>query len=367
MSLLRVAMTLEQCWHRVPGGVAVAALGMARALRDTHKIHLTGVAAAHRRPAPPQWTPPVPVRRLSLPRPLLYEAWHRLRAPAVERATGPVDVIHATTMAIPPRKAPLVVTIHDLAWIANPGHFTPHGVRFFERGLELARRDADLVLCPSAATLEDCKEHGFDGGRLRHIPLGVEIRPIDPEDVARVRSGYGLTERYVMWTGTIEPRKNLPRLLEAFRSIPKPVELILVGPSGWNEDIDQTIGSSELRTRVRTLGFVPKNDLAALYKGASVFCFPSLLEGFGFPILEAMAQGTPVVTSIGTSTEELAGDAALLVDPLDPGAIAAGIKRALDMRTATRLSAAGPSRAAEFGWDKTAVALIDAYREVSRA
>lgn len=361
---LRVAMTLEQFWHRVPGGTAVAAYEMARVLTK-HRVDLVGVAARHRGPLPEQWAwVPVPIEQLPLPRPLLYEAWHRLRWPNVQMATGPVQVIHATTMAIPPKSAPLVVTVHDLAWMDNPAHFTSRGMRFFRRGFELVKRDADLVLCPSRTTLDACRGAGIEDARLRLVPFGVESASVNDEDVALVRSHYKLNSPYVMWTGTIEPRKNLKGLIDAYRSLQRDLDLVLVGPEGWNEDLDELVRGT--RDGVRVLGFVPDDDLAALYAGADVFCYPSLLEGFGFPVLEAMAQGTPVVTSSGTSTEELARDAGVLVDPHDSASIAQGINSVLeDAAFAAKLSSAGLARSAEYSWDRTAKLLIEAYMEVA--
>lgn len=351
----RVAFTLEQCWHRVPGGTAVAALELARELAMRPDVELVGVAAAHRKPPPAPWRPPIPTRRLPLPRLALYESWHLLRRPRVERATGPVEVIHATGLAIPPRSAPLVVTLHDLSFLEYPEHFSRAGLRFFHRALELSRREADVVLCSSEATLEHCAAVGFERDRLRHVPLGVRVERAGEADVARVREGYGLPGHYLLWTGTVEPRKNLPRLLAAFESLGHDLDLALVGPKGWNEEIG-------VRPRVKPLGFVPADDLRGLYAGAEAFCFPSLMEGFGFPVLEAMAQGTPVVTSLGTSTEELARDAGVLVDPRDTDSIAAGIEQAL--RDDGALAAAGRARAAEYTWSRTADLVLDAYESV---
>lgn len=357
-------MTLEQCWHRVPGGTAVAGLGMARALASRPELEMVGVAARHRGPPSPPWTPPIPVRQLPLPRAALYEAWHRLRKPAVEQATGTVALVHATSIAIPPKSAPLLVTIHDLAFLKDPAHFTARGIRFFHRGLDLARAQADLVLCSSEATVRDCIEAGFAPLKLRHVPLGVEVGRADSSSMERVRRRYGLTRPYVLWTGTIEPRKNLPGLLQAFRSVDAAFDLVLVGPKGWKEDLDK-LGTG-IRERVRVLGFVPHADLAALYAGASVFCLPSLLEGFGFPVLEAMAQATPVVTSKGTSTEELAGGAGVLVDPRDPEDIALGITSVLgDPDRAQKLGVAGIARAARYSWSRTGALVAGAYRELA--
>lgn len=361
---LRVALTLEQCWHRVPGGTAVAAIGMARGLQELGTLSLIGVAAAHRSPAPSAWTPPVEVKHLPLPRPALYESWHRLRRPSVESATGDVSVIHATTMAMPPRTAPIVITVHDLAFLHEPDHFTSRGMRFFRRGLELALEEADHIVCPSEATRRDCEAAGFEPAKLSVIPLGVEPRSVSDQDIAAVRHRYDLRGDYVLWTGTIEPRKNLPRLLEAFRSLgDMGLQLALAGPKGWNEDIEDQVRA--LGGRVRPLGFVPHDDLAPLYAAARAFCFPSLLEGFGFPVLEAMAQGTPVVTSRGTSTEEIAGAAGVLVDPADAASIAEGLRRVLeDESLAEELGAAGRERASSYTWADTALSLEKVYREV---
>ena len=362
--VLRVAYTLEQCWHRVPGGTAVAAVELARALKERNDVSLIGIAAAHRMPPLDPFVPPVDVKHVPLPRLALYEAWHRFRAPRVERATGRVDLIHATTLAIPPKSRPLVVTVHDLAWLKRPEHFTARGVRFFNRGLELALEDADLVLCPSEATKRDCVGAGWRPEKVRVVPLGVAVLPATQAAVAEAVARYGLQRPYVLWTGTVEPRKNLQALLDAWAAIDSAHDLVLVGPEGWNEHLDDRIDAAG--GGVRRLGFVPQADLAPLYAGADAFCFPSLTEGFGFPVLEAMSQGTPVVTSRGTSTEELGGDAAVLVDPRDSGSIAEGLRSVLeDEALARKLAEAGPERAARYSWATTAENVADAYAEVA--
>jgi glycosyltransferase involved in cell wall biosynthesis len=142
-------------------------------------------------------------------------------------------------------------------------------------------------------------------------------------------------------------------------------DLVLVGPKGWNEDITALI--EPLGDRVKPLGFVPAGDLGPLYAGAAVFTFPSFAEGFGFPVIEAMAQGTPVVTSRGTSTEEIGGDAVVLIDPTDPGTIAAGLARVLDDESfAADLGARGKERAAHYTWDRTAALLGEVYQELTK-
>jgi glycosyltransferase involved in cell wall biosynthesis len=359
----RVAVTLEQCWHRVPGGTATATLRAVSALVARGHIDLVGVAARHRRPPPAAFAPSIAVKQLPLPRAALYESWHRVRWPDVERATGPVDLTHATTSAIPASSSPLVVTIHDLAFVDHPEWFKPRGLRLFRRGLELTLREADLVLCPSSATIDDCRRAGFGADRLRLVPWGVDASAVAEEDVARVRRAYGLGDgKYVLSVGTLEPRKNVTALLTAFVSLDRPdLALALVGPDGWHQDQPaETEG-------VRRLGFVPDADLAALYAGAAVFCYPSLMEGFGLPVLEAMAQGTPVVTSDRSSTAEVAGDAALTVDPTSPAAIAAALTKVIDDDgLAAELADAGRARALTFTWDRCAALHEECYAEVAR-
>ena len=364
---IRVAYTLEQCWHRVPGGTATSALGVARALAaiDDADIELVGVAARHRDPPPPEFCPAVPVRALGLPRRVLYESWHTLGRPHVERATGAVDVIHATGMAIPPRTAPLIVTVHDLAFERFPAHATRNGLRFFRRSLVLTRRHADLVLCPSEATRRDCIAAGIGAERIRVVPWGVD--PVDAEAVAAdapsVLAKHGLQRRsFVLFVGTIEPRKNLAALASAFRDIADAgLVLAVVGPAGWNEDLDALL--APVRHRVRVLGFVARRELNVLYANASVFCYPSLLEGFGMPVLEAMAAGAAVITSVGTATAEVAADAGVLVDPTDTAALGAAIARVVsDDRHADELRRRAQERAATFTWARAAELTIDAYR-----
>ena len=301
--------------------------------------------------------PTVPVAHLPIAAPLLYESWLHGGWPKVEVATGRVDIAHATTLIPCPTDAKLVVTLHDLAFLHDPSQFTRHGVRVFMRSLDIIRRRADLVLCCSQSTMDDCLAAGIDGERLRLVPLGVETERADDAEVARVRQLYGLPEHYLLFVGTLEPRKNLKGLAAALEHLPDPPLLVIAGANGWGAS-----GVTE-GEHVRFLGFVPGEDLSGLYGGAQVFCYPSEREGYGLPVLEAMAQGTPVVTSRGTATEETAGDAAVLVDPMDPQDIARGIDEA--MRRRSELSAKGLARAQRRSWATTATLTAAAYRELA--
>ena len=350
---LRVAYTLEHCWHRVPGGTATATLEVVRRLAARPDVEVVGVAGRHRRPPVPPFVPPVEVRSLPFGRPLLYETWNRFEWPRVERATGPIDLCHSAT-AIPAATArPHVVTVHDIEFVDTPERFTRRGVRVMRRGLDRCRA-ADLVMCPSRTTADRLVEYGFPPEVIRIVPWGVAAEPVDDADRARVRSRYRLPDEFVLFVGTIEPRKNLPALADAAARLGRPV--VAAGAAGWG-DTGRTDGD------VRFLGFVAAEDLPALYCLATVFAYPSLAEGFGLPVAEAMAYGTPVVTSRGTSTEEVAAGAAVLVDPGDVASIATGLDEAI--ARSDELSRLGLARAAELSWDHTVDATVDAYREVA--
>ena len=361
MTTIRVAYLLEQCWHPVPGGTAVAAVGLAQALTDRPDIELVGLAARHRTPPPGHLQPPVPVVHSALPRTALYEAWHRLGRPAVDRLAGRPDLVHASGGAVPVTAGPLVATIHDLSWRHRPDWATRRGRRLAESWLNDARR-ADWVVCPSEATRRDLAAAGFDEDRLTVIPLGVEPFEVDPDLPAALRAARGIDGPFVLWVGTLEPRKNLPALAQAMQRIPG-VPLVVVGPTGWRVDPEAILGP--LGDRGHLVGPVDEADKQAWYAAADVFCYPSLLEGFGLPVAEAMARGTPVVTASGTATEEVAAGAALVVDPTDPVALADAIASVLaDQDLSARLAEAGRRRAAELTWPAAARATADVYREV---
>lgn len=354
--MIRVAYTLEQCWHEVPGGTAVATLRVLDELVRRDDVDVVGVAGRHRRPPDPAFRPDADVRPLPIARPWLYEAWNRVGHPRVERATGRVDVCHSTIAIPAATSAPHVVTVHDVAFVRTPERFTKHGARVMTAGLERCRA-ADLVLCPTQATRDDLAELGFETQRIRVVPWGVEQVRVDDDDVAAVRRRHDLPERFVLFVGTIEPRKNLPRLADAVGRLDDPMPLVVAGADGWG-DVRVAPGAD-----VRFLGFVPHGELHALYSAATVFAYPSLQEGFGMPILEAMSTGTPVVTSRGGATEEAAAGSAVLVDPHDVDAIAVGLADAVARRN--ELAAAGRDRVETATWERAAALTVDAYREVA--
>jgi len=362
----RVAAIVEQSWHKVPGGTAASTVRSLGAVQQIGTWDVVGVSAFHLRGPDPLVAPDVEVRRMPLNRIAMYEAWHRLRRPALQRVTGPVDVIHATGGVVPPGgDAPIVVTVHDLAFMHQPGHFTKHGASFMTRSFELTRRLAELVLVPSQITADDCIRHGILPERIRVVPWGVEPVSVTDDDRQEIANRHRLPGHFLLWVGTAEPRKNLRGLMTALRSTKHDAPLVLVGPDGWGVDIDELIAGAG-RPVIR-LGVVSQRDLMVLYDLADVFIYPSLLEGFGMPVLEAMAQGTPVITSSGTATEEVAGGAALLVDPTDLDGMADSIDALLDdTERRIDLASKGLARASEMTWQSTAQRLIAAYDEAAR-
>jgi glycosyltransferase involved in cell wall biosynthesis len=358
----RVAYTVEQCWHDVPGGTAVAALEVARELGAMPAdVELLYVAGRHPSPPAPDFRPDGAVAMLPLARPWLYETWTRWNWPRVEAVTGDIDVAHATGLVPCATKAPLVVTLHDVAFVHDPDKFSKHGVRVMRRSLEVIGRRADRVICSSRSTIDDCIALGLDRDLLRLVPLGVRPSDVGAADERRVLRAYSLPDAFILFVGTLEPRKNLARLVEAMRHRWRrgdPAPLVVVGSDGWGELGDLGAPGDD----VRFLGFVPARDLDALYAAATVFAYPSEREGFGLPVAEAMAAGAPVVTSRGTSTEEVAGGAAVLVDPLDAADISRGLDEAVDRRD--ELSAAGRVRARDLSWSVAARRTLDVYREL---
>ncbi|WNB86325.1 glycosyltransferase family 1 protein [Cellulomonas sp. ATA003] len=358
-----------------PGGSGTYVAELARALAARPGTSVDGLAA-RRTGEPSHALPPtMPVHHSPLPRPLLYEAWSRARGragalllPRPSRSAGDrvARVLHATTWAIPPRTGPLVVTVHDLAFLRDPGHFTARGNVFFRRALDLVRREADAVVVPSATTASDCVAEGLEPGRVHVVHHGVRALPVSDAEVDGFRRGHGLTRPYVLWCGTFEPRKNAATLLAAFRGLLRDdpgLDLVLVGPAGWGgtaADVAR-LAAALPEGRVHTLGRLAEVDLHRAYAGARVFAFPSLWEGFGMPALEAMAHGVPVVTSAGTSMAEIAGAGALLVDPLDADALAGAIGEAAGPQHA-ELATGARANAARYTWAASAEGHVAAYR-----
>ncbi|GIG39619.1 glycosyl transferase [Cellulomonas phragmiteti] len=362
--VLDVAMVVEQCWQPVPGGSATYVVELTRALDPRDDVRVTGVSASHRGLPAPDVTPAVRTRALPLPRVALYEAWQRTTLPRAEWAVPGAQVVHAPTWAVPGTARPLVVTVHDLAFLDDPTHFTPRGNAYFRRALTRTRDHAAAVVVPSRSSADALLAQGVGADRVHVIPHGVRVPDVAPAQVEQVRARLGLDRDYLLWAGTLEPRKNVRRLVAAWAGLAAPApDLVLVGPAGWG-DVTVPEGAAP-DARVHLVGRVDAADLHALYAGATAFAFPSLREGFGMPVLEAMAHGCPVLTSAGTACAEVAGDAAVLVDPLDVDALRAGLQEVL--AAGADLGARGGAHASGFSWAASADAHTSVYRDAAAA
>lgn len=301
--------------------------------------------------------------------------WNLLGRPAQDWFTGPVDVFHTSDLVpLPRRTGRIVSTIYDLAPEILPAEHNPRLRRLHQlRNRDIARR-SDVVVAISESTKADVVRHlGVDPARVEVVYGGVSaaFHPRPEPEVEEARIRYGLHRPYLIFVGTIEPRKNLVRLVRAFSRLRKQgvdsdLELVLVGRRGWRwEEVDQEIARLGLDSHVPRLGYVPEHDLPALLTGAVALVYPSLYEGFGFPPLEAMACGTPAIASALSSIPEVVDGAGVLVDPHREDAITDAMGTVLaDGALRATLVEAGRKRAGLFPWDRTGRALSQVYRSV---
>jgi glycosyltransferase involved in cell wall biosynthesis len=305
---------------------------------------------------------------LPLPRPVLYDAWHVLGWPSLGVLSARLRDVD---LAVPPcRDVPLVVTVHDAAPVLFPHTFPRRGRWFHARGIAAAARHADLVITVSNAAADELVAHTpIARACIRVVHNGVDQREVPDREVAATRAALGLGEDpYVLWVGTLEPRKNLPTLLAAFREVVAATDLrhrlLIVGPTGWRENNEVAQAARLLGDRVRFVGAVRGDQIAAVYRGADLFAFPSRHEGFGLPVLEAMAQRRAVVAADIPAIREIAGDAATLIAPDDVDLWAGALTwllRAPAVRS--ELGERGRDRAAQFSWDRCAAGTRAVYAE----
>ncbi len=295
-------------------------------------------------------------------------AWMQLVLPFVLRRVRP-DLVHYTNYIAPVLGAtPYVVSIHDMSLALHPHLHTLRKRLLMSSLVPPCARKAALVLVPSEATRDDVKRlMGIPGERIKAIPYaaGPEFRPTADRRPAHALVG---DAPYLLHVGTIEPRKNLARVLRAYArasaSLPEH-RFLIVGQPGWlYQDVLRELERPELRGRVVMAGYVPEGQLPALYSGADAFVYASLYEGFGLPVIEAMACGTPVITSSTSSLVELAGDAACVVDPEDEVRLAEAMRMlCADPSLRADLAQRGQARAATLSWERTVRATAEAYVE----
>ncbi|MBU5424048.1 glycosyltransferase family 4 protein [Cellulomonas hominis] len=282
------------------------------------------------------------------------------------------DVLHSPHYTFPvAARVPLVVTLHDATFFSHPGLHSPVKARFFRTTTRLAVRRAAALVVPSRATRDEVVRYaGGDPARFTVAYHGVDtgvFHPVDAGERDRVRAAVGLgpAEPYVAFLGTLEPRKNVPALIEgwvrACAGTPDPPALVLAGGRGWDTGVDAAVAAVPAGLRVLRTGYLPLGDLAGLLSGASVVAYPSLGEGFGLPVLEAMACGAAVLTTRELSLPEVGGDAVAYCGT-SAGAIAAGLRALLDdPAERARLADAAAARAGSFTWRAAAQAHVEAY------
>jgi glycosyltransferase involved in cell wall biosynthesis len=362
-----------------PVGAGRYTLELASALDRRTDIDLVVFA---RRNDPLRWHGATPGAKLSAsapgPRPLRL-AWEQVRLPALVSARN-VDVHHGPHYTMPERsRVPAVVTIHDLSFFEAPAWHQRSKAVLFRRAISVAARRAAAVVCPSRVTAEElgrwCQvraevfvaHHGVDTERFRpdeaeagadaHLVAGVDDRLVDGRP-------------YLVFVGTMEPRKDVPSLVAAFsraaRDHPDAL-LVLAGGVGWGvPDLERAVAASGVAPRILRTGYVPDDAVPALLRSATAAVYPALYEGFGLPALEALACGTPLITTSGTAMEEVAGAAAVLVEPGDVADLAEAIEAALESAVPTDRSRQQRERglliAAEHTWDASAGRHMEAYR-----
>ncbi len=311
------------------------------------------------------------IKRSSWPtgQPAARILWEQVALPLTR-----MDLLHSMAFVTPLISPwPTVVTVYDLSFVHYPAAF-PAARRTYLRLLaQLSCRRAGRVIAISESTRRDLvKQWGLPAGKITvaYPGVGEQFQPLPADRVEAFRARRKLPETFMLHVGTLQPRKNLVRLIQAYRKLQTDVKLVLVGGKGWlYQEILDEIERLNLQNDVIMPGYVPADELPLWYNAAAALAFPSLYEGFGFPVVEAMACGTPVVTSNVSSMPEAAGTggkrAALLVDPHDTGALADALDRILvDKALREELQNKGLKQSARFTWQQTAAATVAAYQHV---
>ena len=306
--------------------------------------------------------------------------WYRLNVPLpVELFTGLTDLFHGPSFTLPPSFTPSLLTVHDLSFLRYPHGAHPALLAWLTKAVPRSLRRARHVLADSESTRTDLIElMQVPTDRITVIGAGVEERfkPVtDPETLGQVRARYKLPDRFILSVSTLEPRKNFTGLIAAFNqmvtssrlSSMADLHLVIAGGKGWlYDDIFAAAETSPLRERIHFAGYVADEDLPALYSLATLFAFPSHYEGFGIPVLESMACGTPVVCANNSSLPEIAGDAALLIEATDTEALADAIHHlVIDTSLREKLIQRGYEQAGKFRWEKAARRLLDVYSTIA--
>ncbi|MEZ4499765.1 MAG: glycosyltransferase family 1 protein [Thermomicrobiales bacterium] len=323
---------------------------------------LPGSGAGHRSVA--HYKPFIPLEN-----PAVRTAWEQTRLP-VRLRKDRIDLYHGPAFVVPKlARVPSVATIHDLAFLRWPDQTTRRRSRYLSKQVRQAVGQATRIIAVSEHTRREIAELlDVDPDRVDVTPLGVDpaFRPSTDDEIEHFRTEKGLMPPFILAVGNLEPRKNLDALVKAFDAIATeiPHDLVLAGAEGWKSGrLMEAIAASPYRDRIRTPGFVPRQDLPLWYSSCDAFVIPSLDEGFGLTLLEALSCGAPAVVANRGALPEVAGHAALLTEPNDC-ALAAALTQILESRELqSSLRAQGPVRAARFTWQRTAELTVRSYRK----
>ncbi len=367
-----LAFLIDQLFFQAPGGMGTYVRELVPALSRSEPS--LEIALFHSRfEARPQesWMDRYP--RVELPSSIrrLYPSWALARRPPLPTVLASADLVHSPVPAAVPPTGPnqrLVVTVHDVAFLVHRELFPIQWRAMYRAGLFRAVRSADAIITVSRHTAEDLLRHRrIDERRIHVVPLAASL-PHVGSDIQETQARLKVPEPYVLFVGTLEPRKNLVRLVRAYRRVAArgaPHALVLAGPIGWGHHQLMRELALDLPGEIILTGETSEADRDALFRGASVFVYPSLYEGFGLPVLEAMGRGTPCVVSASSSLPEVAGEAALPVDPRSVAGLTEAIERVInDHELASRLSTAGRGRAERFSWEETARQTLDVYKSI---
>jgi glycosyltransferase involved in cell wall biosynthesis len=308
---------------------------------------------------------PAIVKKFKFPPTLLDLLWNRFHVLPIETLVGNIDVFHSSNWTQPPTKAKKVTTIHDMLIYKYPNTVHPKILATQKRQLSWVKKECDRIITDSYATKQDVLEIlNIPENKVRviHLAPGKEFNiPQEQEKISSVKNKYGIRGNYILTVGSGEPRKNLLRIIDVYNHIKHEIDLSLViaGNFRWGNENKETDG-------IQNVGFVEKEDLPALYAGASAFLYPSLYEGFGLPVLEAQSMGCPVITSDRGSLKEIVGDSAIIVDPENTESIQKGIEKVLSISPdeLKNIKSRGKLNAGLYTWEKTARETLKVYEEL---
>jgi glycosyltransferase involved in cell wall biosynthesis len=297
--------------------------------------------------------------------------WNTLRAPKLETLIGDFDIFHGAEPMLPPTAKPQIATLYDLSYKRFP-QFFERSVLQWNSYVQRSVKEASMIIVPSENTKNDILQLFHISEEkiiVVYLPVSEQFSPVKSEHDETMKRRYGLAEDFILFTGTMEPRKNIPFIISGFERLQKnhpDLQLVLAGKKGWlSDEIFKSMDRSPSRQKIKYLDFVSEDDLSSLYRSALCFVYPSIYEGYGLPVLEAMASGTPVITSKSSSLGEIAGDAALLIDPLQIDELVSAMEMIYsDQSLRNSLKTKGIDRVKQFSRKNAVDKVLNIYQSI---